>query len=405
MKAETTPVMDYPAARSRGCPFDPPAEYGRLRVERPVSRIRLANGREAWLVTRYEDARLALSDPRFSADRRHPNFPVTVQDRATIEKVPPMMVGLDGAAHARARKAVMGEFTGKQANVLRPRIQAITDQFIDAMLTGERPVDLVAALALPVPLFVICELLGVPYADRDFFEQIAAKVIGRNTTERERVDATAEFRSYLDNLIRSKETSPGDDVLSRQIRKKLDEDGDYDRPEMAGLAWLLLIAGHETTANMISLGALALMRSPEQLAEIRENPDRTPAAVDELLRYFSIVEHLTSRVATEDVQLSGVRIPADDAVVVCLPAADRDESVFENPDSLDFSRDERHHVAFGYGMHQCLGQHLARTELQVVFDTLFTKIPDLRLAVDFEELSYKDDRSFFFGLNALPVTW
>jgi cytochrome P450 len=316
-----------------------------------------------------------------------------------------MMVGLDGEAHAEARRAVLGEFTGKQATELRPRIQDVTDRFVDTMLAGGRPVDLVAALALPVPLFVICELLGVPYRDRPFFEQIAAKVIGRNTTEDERVAATAEFRSYLDDLVVGKEHAPGDDVLSRQIRKKLDADGEYDRPEMAGLAWLLLIAGHETTANMIALGVLALLRDPDRLAEIRADPERTPAAVDELLRYFSIVEHLTSRVATEDVELRGVRVPADDAVVVCLPAADRDESVFDHPDTLDFDRDVRHHVAFGHGTHQCLGQHLARTELQVVFDTLFSRIPDLRLAVDFDELSYKDDRSFFFGLDALPVTW
>ena len=404
-KPETTPIMDYPAPRSNDRPFDPPPAYTRLRIERPVSKIRMANGKQAWLITKYEDARLALSDSRFSADRRHPSFPVTVQDRATIDKVPPMLVGLDGPAHAAARRAVLGEFSGKQANALRPRVQDITDQFVDAMLHGEKPVDLVRALALPVPLFVICELLGVPYDDREFFEGIAAKVIGRNTPEQERVAATGEFRGYLDDLIVSKEKNPTDDVLSRQIQKKLAADGTYDLPEMAGLAWLLLIAGHETTANMISLGALALMRNPDRLAEVTADPAKMPAAVDELLRYFSIVEHLTSRVVTEDVELSGVRIRADEAVVVCLPAADRDETVFDHPDELDFNREVRHHIAFGHGPHQCLGQFLARVELQIVFETLFRRIPGLRLAIDFDDVSYKDDRSFFFGLNSLPVTW
>lgn len=403
---QTEPILDYPAERSKARPFDPPGEYARLRTERPISRVRLDNGREAWLITRYDDARAALSDSRFSSDRRRPNFPVTVQDRGTIGKVPPMMVGMDGKAHNEARRAVLGEFTAKQIATLRPRIQAITDEFVDDLLAGERPADLVEKLALPVPLSVICELLGVPFDDREFFHEIATKVMGRNTTDSERGAVTAQFREYLDKLIATKEREPGDDVLSRQIQKKLEEDGDFDRPAMAGLAWLLLIAGHENTQNMIALGALALMRNPDKLADVQAHPDKLPNAVEELLRYFSVVEVLTARVATEDVEIGGVVIPADDAIIVCLPSANWDETVFDNPSELDFDRaDARHNIAFGYGPHQCLGAPLATTELQIVFDTLFRRIPGLRLAVPFEELSYKDRTSFFFGVNALPVTW
>lgn len=394
-------VMSYPAPRA--CPFDPPPEYGRLRAEKPVSKVRLADGREAWLVTRYDDARMVFSDPRFSSDRRHPNFPARIQGRATINKAPPIIVGLDGKEHAEARRAVISEFTAKRAQALRPRIQEMTDECVDAMLAGDRPVDLVAALAMPVPSLVICEQLGVPYADHAFFQELTVKLVSPRTTEDEREAATGELRTYLAEIIAARERSPGDDLLSRQILKQRMA-GVAGRDGLVSLAWLLLVAGHETTAGMISLGVLALLENPGQLAMIRDDPATTPAAVEELLRYFSNVQHVTARIATQDMEIRGALVRTGDALIVSGLAADRDGAVFEDPDRLDLGRGARHHLAFGYGPHQCLGQHVARAELQIVLDTLFRRIPGLRLAVDFDDLRFRDDTNFY-GLYEMPVTW
>jgi cytochrome P450 len=398
----TESMLTYPAARAH--PFDPPPEYGRLRREDPVSKVRLVDGREAWLVTRYDDARTVLADGRFSSDRRHPAFPITVQGRGTISKAPPLMITMDGEEHAAARRAVLSEFTVKRTNALRPRIQQIADEFIGAMFAGPRPVDLVEALALPVPALVTCEQLGVPFTDHDFFQKIVMKVVNHRTPEEERNAATLELRSYLGELVAAKELNPTDDLLGRQILKIRAEGGEIDRPALVGLAWLLLVAGLDTTSGMISLGVLALLEHPEQLAVIRADPAKTPMAIEELLRYFTVVEHVTSRVATADVEIGGCPVRKDEAVIVAGPAADRDESVFPDPDRLDIGRGARNHLAFGYGPHQCIGANLARAELQIVYDTLFRRIPDLRLAVDFADLPFKYDANFY-GLFEMPVTW
>jgi cytochrome P450 len=258
-------------------------------------------------------------------------------------------------------------------------------------------------LSLPVPSLVICELLGVPYRDHAFFQSRTGRFIRRTTSQEERTAAVDELRSYLDELVTEKEQEPGDDLLGRQIRKQR-EKGATDHEALVSLAFLLLVAGHETTANMISLGTLALLENPRSLAAIRQDPGRTPGAVEELLRYFTIVEFATSRVAVEDVELGGVLIRAGEGVVGLGNAANHDPAVFEHPDELDVERGARHHVAFGYGPHQCLGQNLARAELQIVFDTLLRRIPSLALAVPVDELPFKDDANIH-GLYQLPVTW
>ncbi len=310
---------------------------------------------------------------------------------------------MDPPEHGPARRAVVGEFTVRRMQALRPRIQEIVDDHIDAMLAGPRPTDLVQALALPVPSLVICELLGVPYADHDFFQSRSKLLLDRTTSADARQAGIDELQSYLDDLVTAKEHEPTDDLLGRQVLKQR-EAGVEDHDSLVWLAFLLLIAGHETTANMISLGTLALLSNPEQLAAITTDPARTPDAVEELLRYFAIADSVTSRVALADVEVGGTHIQAGEGVIALGNAANHDPEVFDDPDTLDVQRGARHHVAFGFGAHQCLGQNLARVELQIVFDTLFRRIPDLRVTAAVEELAFKDDASVY-GVQELPVTW
>jgi cytochrome P450 len=396
------PELTFPIPRT--CPYAPPAEYRQLREQAPISRVRLASGATAWVLTRHEDIRTMLADPRFSSDRRRAGFPLLIAGREqVISDFRPSLISMDAPDHGPARRAVLGEFTVKRIEALRPRIQQIVDDCVDALLAAARPADLVRLVSLPVPSLVICELLGVPYRDHDFFQARTSKLLRRTVPVQERRTALAELRSYLDDLVTEKERQASDDLLGRQIRKHR-ENGGYDHEELVSLAFLLLVAGHETTANMISLGTLALLENPDALRAIQRDPARTPGAVEELLRYFTIVDLATSRVAVADAEIGGVLIRAGEGVIGLSGAANRDHEAFENPDELDIERGARHHVAFGFGPHQCLGQNLARVELQVVFDTLFRRAPSLRLAVGVDELPFKDDANVY-GLYEFPVTW
>jgi cytochrome P450 len=397
--------LELPVAR--GCPFAPPTEYERLREQAPIRKVRLVSGAEVWWVSGHEEGRAILADRCFSSDRRKDGFPLFNFDAATLQQLrsqPPLMLGMDGAEHSAARRPVIGEFTVKRLAALRPRIQDIVDRFIDDMLaTDQRPIDLVQALSLPVPSLVICELLGVPYTDHDFFQSRTAVAVRRTSSSEDRQRAFVELRAYIDDLITRKESEPGDDLLSRQIARQRQADV-VDHAGLVSMAFLLLNAGHETTANMISLGVIGLLHHPEQLALITADPGKTPGAVEELLRYFAITDAVTSRVATEDMQIGGVSIKAGEGVIVSGLSANWDPSVFKNPAKLDVERGACHHLAFGFGPHQCLGQNLARMELEIVFDTLFRRIPTLRLAAPVEDLPFKTD-AVVYGAYELPVTW
>ncbi|MGW5744418.1 cytochrome P450 [Amycolatopsis sp. NPDC003861] len=395
-----TAVHEFPMTRT--CPFAPPPAYAEIREEEPVTRVRLPAGKQAWVVSKHEDVRTVLNDRRFSADRQHPDFPQLVPGlrRPDDERT---MITMDAPEHGPARKAVLGEFTVRRMEALRPRIQEIVDERIDALLAGPKPGDLVEMLSLPVPSLVICEMLGVPYADHDFFQTQTAKLIKRDTPPLERRAAVESVRGYMSDLIAGKEDNPPDDLLGRQI-VKLREEGTYRRPALAATGFLLLLAGHETTANMISLGTVGLLENPDQLALVKDDPGKTLDAVEELLRYFTIVDAATARLCVEDAEVGGQLIRAGEGVLALGYAANRDEAAFENPDELDIERGARHHVAFGFGPHQCLGQNLARMELQIVFDTLFRRIPGLELAAPVDDLPFKDDAAIY-GLYRLPVTW
>ncbi|MBB4686262.1 cytochrome P450 [Amycolatopsis jiangsuensis] len=400
MTTAEKPVL--PVART--CPFAPPEEYTRMREDQALTQVSIPDGKHAWVVTRHEDARRVLNDRRFSSNRFHPGYPFLVEGGNPFRgsQARPM-ISMDAAEHSAARKSVLGEFTVKRVDALRPRIQEIVDGLIDDMLSIGGEVDLVDMLSLPVPSLVICELLGVPYEDHDFFQGNTRKFASRDNVEEERHAAVGRLRSYLSDLVTAKEADPGDDLLGRQI-VKLRAEGTYEHEALVSLAFSLLVAGHETTANMISLGTVALLENPDQLAKIQADPGRTLPAIEELLRYFTIVDAVTARVATEDVEISGTTIRAGDGVVVLGYPANWDPDVFASPERLDLERGARHHVAFGFGPHQCLGQNLARAELQIVFDTLFRRIPTLKLAKPVDDLAFKDEAAIY-GLYQLPVTW
>ncbi|MFD3583093.1 cytochrome P450 [Streptomyces sp. NPDC058683] len=399
-----TDVPDYPMPRAAGCPFDPPPTLRALQDRDPISRVRLWDGSTPWLITRYEDVRALLADPRISSDSTCPHFPHQSPAMKERRQLARTFISMDDPDHARLRRMVTATFSIKRVEALRPVVQKIVDGLIDTMLAGPKPADLVQEFALPVPSLVICELLGVPYADHDFFQANSKILIRRTTTVEQSRVATRELMDYLDRLIGVKLAHPADDLLSTLAERV--RTGELPRAEAAGTGMLLLIAGHETTANMIALGTLALLQNPGELARLRESddPKTVASAVEELLRYLTIVHSGRRRVALEDIEAGGVTIRAGEGVVLANDVANRDPAAFPAPDRLDIDRNPRHHVAFGFGVHQCLGQPLARVELQVVYSTLYRRIPTLRLAVDLDRIPFKHDGNVY-GVYELPVTW
>jgi cytochrome P450 len=397
-----TELPAYPMPRATECPFDPPPG---LRALEPLTKVRLWDGSTPWLVTRYEDQRTLLADPRISADVRHEGYPHVSPGSRVRRSRPRTFIGMDDPDHARLRRMVTSTFAIKRMEELRPAIQQIVDDAIDGLLAGPRPVDLVKELALPVPSMVICRLLGVPYADHELFQSRARTMLKRDTPADEMIAAQDEMLAYLDAVVGDKLAAPAGDVLSKLAVEQV-ATGELTRREAATMGLLLLIAGHETTANMIALGTLALLEHPDQLAELRDadDPAVIARAVEELLRYLTITHSGRRRVALADVELDGQVIRAGDGVILANDAANRDELPFADPDRLDVHRDARAHVAFGFGVHQCLGQPLARVELQVVYGTLYRRIPGLRLAVPVDQVPFKHD-SAVYGAYELPVTW
>jgi cytochrome P450 len=318
---------------------------------------------------------------------------------------------MDPPDHTTARRAVIGEFTARRVQALRPRIEQITGERIAALRAAGPPADLVSLLSLPVPSQVICELLGVPYEQHEFFQSRSTALLTHRVPAEQRFEALGELFRFLDELVTAQEDAPGENLLGRQVVARRAA-GDYDHRDLVSLAFLLLVAGHETTASMISLGALAVMADEGDggpratgLRAAVTDPERGPRAVEELLRYFSIADIGTGRFALSEASIGGTPVRAGEGVIVSLLAANRDPAQFPDPDRLDPERRPvPRHVAFGYGPHQCLGQSLARAELDIVYRTLFTELPGLRLAVPLDQLPVKDD-GFVYGLYELPVTW
>ncbi len=399
---DSSRIPEYPTPRATECPFHPSPDLYRQQREEPLTRVRLWDGSIAWLITRYADQRAALADPRVSADVRSPGYPLQVP--LPTDGVQRSIIGMDDPEHARFRRMVTAPFAIKRINAMRPAIQQIVDNLIDTMLAGPKPADLVETFALPVPSLVICELLGVPYSDHDLFQDHSKTIIRQTATTEERAAARAALTDYLDGLIGEKLAHPSDDLLSGLAERV--ESGQMSRAEAAAMGMLLLIAGHETTANMIALGTLALLQHPDQLVLLRDSddPKLVASAVEELLRYLTIVHNGRRRTALTDLEIAGHTIRAGEGLIMPNEIANRDPAAFHDPDRLDIQRDARRHVAFGFGVHQCLGQPLARMELEVVYGTLYRRIPTLHLATEPDNIPFKFD-GLVYGVYHLPVSW
>lgn len=398
-------LPEFPMDRPAACPYAPAEALRKLPAEAPVTRVRIWDGSTPWLVTGHAEQRIALSDPRISVDEHQPGFPHQSRAMAeTLEHRPPTIFNSDAPEHTRIRRMMTGAFTAKRVGAQRPAIQQLTDELIDSMLAGPKPTDLVTALALPLPSLMISNILGVPYEDHGFFQQHSAVAVDRYATPEQSAESATTLGAYLARLIEVKRSDPGDDVLSDFARRV--DAGELTTAEATMMSTVLLIAGHETSANMIALGTLTLLQHPDQLALLREtdDPKVVAAAVEEMLRYLSVAHTGQRRIALEDVEIGGVTIRAGEGIVVALPAGNWDPEAFPEPERLDLGRRAAHHHAFGFGIHQCVGQQLARVELQVVYGTLYRRVPTLALAAPFEELEFKHD-ALAFGVHALPVTW
>ncbi|WP_333771564.1 cytochrome P450 [Streptomyces sp. IBSBF 2435] len=401
---EAADAPDYPMHRAAGCPFDPPPGLRSLQAEEPLTRVRLWDGSTPWLVTGHAQQRSLLADPRISADTTHPHYPHQTE-AVKARQAERTFISMDDPDHARLRRMVTASFTVKRVKALRPAVQRVVDGLIDDLLAGPSQADLVKEFALPVPSLVICALLGVPYADHDFFQRNSRLLISRDSSPADSVAAQEALVGYLERLVGEKLDRPEDDLLSELAVRHV-ATGQLSAREAGLMGQLLLVAGHETTANMISLGTLALLQNPGQFAELREtqDPQLVAGAVEELLRYLTIVHTGRRRVALADIEVGGRTIRAGEGVVIASDIGNRDETVFPDPDRLDIHRDARRHMAFGFGVHQCLGQPLARLELEVVYSTLYRRVPTLRLATGLDGVPFKHD-ALVYGVHELPVAW
>jgi cytochrome P450 len=400
-----TQAPELPPLHMRREAFSPTPELREIRETSGVRTVLNAFGMEVYLVTRHEDIKAVLSDHERFSNGRPPGFTLPGAPEISAEEQASAnagnLLGLDPPEHQRLRRMLTGEFTVRRMKRLEPRIVEIVEQQLDAMHASGRPADLVEHFALPVPSLVICELLGVPYADREDFQRRSARQLDLSIPIPERLELAREGRAYMAALVAGARRNPGEDMLGMLVREHGDELTD---DELRGIASLLLLAGHETTSNMLGLGTLALLRHPDQLEAVRDDPDAVAPAVEELLRWLSIVHSAIPRITTTDVEIAGVPIPAGELVFASLPSGNRDPDVIDSPEVLDIRRGAIGHLAFGHGVHHCLGAPLARMEMRIAFPALLRRFPNLALAEDFSDVQFRSFH-FIYGLRSLEVTW
>ncbi|MGW1146247.1 cytochrome P450 [Streptomyces sp. NPDC002454] len=396
----TIDTLPYPG-EDGGHRLDPPAVYATWQREEPVRRIAVPGGRTAWLVTRHQDIRAALGDSRLSADRNRPGFPHLRTDE------PPMPPGTfsqyDPPRHTAIRRMLTKSFMPKNVARLKPRILRIVEHLLDEMARRPRPASLVKDFALPLPTLVVSELLGVPYEDRAVFQRNTQRIMDLTLPGAEVSRAFGEMLAYFGELLETKGRDPQDDLVSELAVQRVGT-GELPKEEAVGVIALLLLAGHDTTANILSLSVITLLCDPAQLRRLLADPAGVPYAVDELLRHLPVLHTGIRRIATEDVEIGGVTVRAGEGVVLAITAGNRDPRVFDDPDLLDLARGARNHLTFGHGIHQCVGMALARAQLEIALPALFRRFPGLEIPVPFEEIAFRD-HTLFYGLHDLPVTW
>ncbi|GHH88440.1 cytochrome P450 [Streptomyces sulfonofaciens] len=387
-------IDGYPVTRQ--CPFHPPAELTGIREESPVTRMTYPDGTIGWLVTGYALGREVFGSPAFSSRHDLRSFPVPMP-LPPGKAVPGMFIGMDPPDHTRYRRPLSKAFTVRRVRDLEPRIERVVDECLDAMEAKGGPVDLMQEFAVPVPVRVISELLGAAPDVAEELKKLRVDVLDPDAP-RERAAAASRATSELMlALVRSKRTAPGDDLLSALV-----EDGELTDAELAGMMMLMLIAGHETTAQLFGLSAyLVLEREPLRKAVV-DGPV-TDATANEFLRYLSVAPFIV-RVALKDTEVGGARIAAGESVTISLTAANRDPERFADPDTFEVEGPDSTSLAFGHGLHQCIGQNLARTELRIGLPALLRRFPALRLAAPREEIRTRD-AMHVYGVHRLPVTW
>ncbi|QCX80455.1 Pentalenic acid synthase [Streptomyces sp. YIM 121038] len=394
-------AISYEVPWERTHRFDPPAVFDALRAERPLARMTYPDGHEGWLATGHDVVRKVLGDPRFSHSTEIGHFPVTHQGQLVPNhpKIPGMFIHMDPPDHTRYRRLLTGEFTVRRASQLTERVKAVAAEQVAVMRAHGAPADLVETFARPLVLRVLAELVGLPYDEREHYEHAPTLLHDPDADPQEVAAAFEKAGSFFVEVIERKRKQPGDDLLSR-----LTADGELTTEELCNIVVLLLFAGYETTESALSVGVFALLHHAEQLAKLRSDPTRIDAAVEELLRYLTVNQYHTYRTALEDLELNGETVKKGDTVTVSLPAANRDPAKFTCPEKLDIGRDTAGHVAFGYGIHQCLGQNLARVELRAGLAALLGEFPGLRLAVATDEVPLRLKGSVF-AVKSLPVSW
>ncbi|GGT18645.1 cytochrome P450 [Nonomuraea spiralis] len=382
---------------ARSDPLDVPAAYRELRAAEGIARVRTSVGDEVWLVTGYEQARALFTDPRLGRSHPEPEQASRVSNSALLGG-PQGEVATEKAEHERLRRLLTPAFSARRMRRLADHVGSLVEERLDRLAKLTPPADLHAELSFPLPVLVICQLLGVPYEDREYFSGVSGRMADlRDAATGEA--ARAELSAYMAGLITRKRHEPGEDVLS-DLANELDDDG-----RIAELAAGLLFAGHETTVNRIDYGVLLLLANPGRLALLRSDPGLAPAVVEEILRMAVPSLHGLPRYAHEDIEIDGRTIRRGEAVVINPGVANRDEHVYPDPDAFVIGRPSTDpHLAFGYGPRFCVGASLARVELEAVFGRLFQRFPDLRLAVPLAELPRNEGR-VTQGFATLPVTW
>ncbi|MEV7090311.1 cytochrome P450 [Streptomyces sp. NPDC093085] len=393
----------YPMTRVS--PVDPPPGLAELREGGAASRVTLWDGSQVWLVTSHAGVRAVLGDRRFTAVTSAPGFPMLTRTSPLVRANPQSasFIRMDDPDHARLRSMLTRDFLARRAEELRPAVRGVLDELLGKLVAGERPADLVAGVTIPVPSRVITLLFGAGDDRREFIESRSAVLIDRGYTPGQVAVARDELDGYLRELVEERLADPGTDLISRLVLDRV-RPGELTVEELVPMCRLLLVAGHGTTTSQASLSLLSLLTDPGLATALTEDPGLLPQAVEELLRFHSIVQNGLARAAVEDVLLGDVLIRAGEGVVLSLSAGNRDAGVFADPDRLDPHRDARRHLAFGHGMHQCLGQWLARVELEEILAAVLRWLPGARLAVPFEELDFRHEVSSY-GLGALPVIW
>lgn len=399
--------IQFPPPRNMQCPFDPAPALTDLQRSVGIARVKIWDGSEPWLITRHADVKAVFMDEsRVSADPDKPGYPEQNAGYKATVGADRSLRTLDNPEHDIQKRMIMGSLSAHAVEAIRPKIQETVDGLIDAMLRRGTQADLVADFAAIIPMMVLCDLLGIPYKDRDFFSENVEISFSHASTLEEAQAAADAFFDYLDRLVDEKLAQPDDALMSRLVHQQMTT-GRLTRQEVKEITRSLVFAGTETTSSSIALGMLTLMRHPDQLAEIAATDDRKliTKAVYELMRYLGITHTGRRRAITAPVEICGRTLQPGDGVIIANTLADRDEAMFPEPDKFDIHRANANAtLAFGYGIHQCPGQYLSRVEQQVVLGTLPKRIPSLRLAIPFDQVRFKETGTMY-GLHDLPVEW